>query len=116
MSKPFDLETLTDEEITDLPPAELHAAAAALLDDYARRRTVATVVMSDAVLGHSGALTAIDDTLSVLRRAYADRDPQVKIRFGDIELHVRLDDDGLRDNLRYAARRAREKAASAVAD
>ena len=107
-----ELIALTDAEINDMGPIELRAAAEKYLSDYSRYRVVASFDLTEQVLATTGALSAVDNLLAVLRKAHAEHDPVVHKRYGDsIELRVWSSDETLRASLRYQRRQAEEAAA-----
>jgi hypothetical protein len=92
----------TADAIDSMSTATLRAGAIRLgLSDYETRKTVASFDIPDEVLNHAGALTAIENTLKVLKAAYKDADPRITREYGTaIALKVWTDDSTLRYHLK----------------
>jgi hypothetical protein len=112
----FDLWKIEESEIDAMDAPTLRKWAAARLPEYSQRRTVASFDLGSEVIGHPGALTALDKAVQTLRAAYGP-DSKVGTRYGSgpIEVTVWERDDALRSSLKYRRKEAIKVAENADA-
>lgn len=105
-----ELPDLTDSDIGNLDSTPLRAwAIAAELEDRDLFDTVASLPIDETVINTTGALSGMEEYLSILKKAYRDREPRVVHRYRSIELQVYTLDDTLRGRLMCARDYARGK-------
>jgi hypothetical protein len=100
--------TLTDDEITAMGSREMRNHLRDLPYEPGRV-AVAQVALSDEILTDDRALPTISAMMSVLNDVYAeaDREPKRTHNYGTLYLYAWAEEDELRNQLRYYARRAR---------
>lgn len=88
-------EVLARQDNLNTATGNVRGWAEVMLTDWQRTETIVTLPVTKEITGTDGALTAIDNLLKVLKKAYANRGPHTTDRYGAIEFRVWYPDTDL---------------------